>query len=421
LKKGGNVVYHGPIGQDSQTIIKYFEGNGAPKCPKRKNPAEYILEAIGAGDPNRKERDWGEVWRESPEHRIRDEEIETFIRERSGGASSTAMADNRQFAMPISSQIAAVMKRTFVSYWRCPQYAVGMMMLHIFCGLFNSFTFYKLGSSTIDMQSRLFSIFMTLTISPPLIQQLQPKFLEIRDLFTARENNSRIYHWSVWVISAIVVELPYRIVAGTLYFICWYWPVKFPRDSSAAGYTWLMMMLFELYYLGFGQLIASFSPNELLASLLVPVFFIFIVSFCGVVVPYIAIPTFWRKWMYWVSPFTYIFEGWLGVLTHDVKVRCTNSEFALFTPPDGMTCANYVSAFLKKSGGYVEESNGECRFCQYATGEEFSRSFHATYDHRWRNIGIIVGFVMFNFVFVFVCTWFYMGGAKRLMKKWRKA
>jgi hypothetical protein len=34
-------------------------------------------------------------------------------------------------------------------------------------------------------------------------------------------------------------------------------------------------MLFEVFYLGFGQAIAAFSPNELLASLLVPLFFTF--------------------------------------------------------------------------------------------------------------------------------------------------
>jgi hypothetical protein len=39
-----------------------------------------------------------------------------------------------------------------------------------------------------------------------------------------------------------------------------------------AALTWLFMMLFELYYIGFGQAIAAFSPNELLASILVPVF-----------------------------------------------------------------------------------------------------------------------------------------------------
>jgi ATP-binding cassette subfamily G (WHITE) protein 2 (SNQ2) len=58
---------------------------------------------------------------------------------------------------------------------------------------------------------------------------------------------------------------------------------------------WMYVILFEMFYLGFGQAIASFAPNELLASLLVPVFFLFVVSFCGVVVPYMALPYFWRR------------------------------------------------------------------------------------------------------------------------------
>lgn len=51
-----------------------------------------------------------------------------------------------------------------------------------------------------------------------------------------------------------------------------------------------MLMAFEIYYVGFGQAIASFSPNELLASILVPVFFLFVVCFCGIVVPYAVLP-----------------------------------------------------------------------------------------------------------------------------------
>lgn len=56
----------------------------------------------------------------------------------------------------------------------------------------------------------------------------------------------------------------------------------------------MMLMAFEIYYPTFGQAIASFAPNELLASLLVPVFFLFVVSFCGVVVPAAQLPKFWR-------------------------------------------------------------------------------------------------------------------------------
>ena len=56
------------------------------------------------------------------------------------------------------------------------------------------------------------------------------------------------------------------------------------------AYTWMLLMLFELFHVGFGQAIASISPNELLASLLVPILFIFVVSFGGAVVPYVALP-----------------------------------------------------------------------------------------------------------------------------------
>ena len=72
------------------------------------------------------------------------------------------------------------------------------------------------------MQSRLFSIFMTLTIAPPLIQQLQPRYLHFRGIYKSRESNSKVYSWVAFVVSTILPELPYSIVAGSIYFNCWY-------------------------------------------------------------------------------------------------------------------------------------------------------------------------------------------------------
>lgn len=40
LQSGGRVVYHGELGSDSRKLIKYFERNGAKKCPPNANPAE---------------------------------------------------------------------------------------------------------------------------------------------------------------------------------------------------------------------------------------------------------------------------------------------------------------------------------------------------------------------------------------------
>ncbi len=291
LKSGGRVVYHGSLGKDSRSLIDYFEGNGAKKCPPSANPAEYMLEAIGAGDPNYKGKDWGDVWASSTEREERRKEIQQMISDRRNASTNANTDDDREYAMPLSTQISTVVKRSFVSYWRTPDYMIGKFMLHIVTGLFNTFTFYHVGNSQIDMQSRLFSIFMTLTIAPPLIQQLQPKFLQFRAIYQSREANSKIYSWVAFVTGAILVEIPYSIVAGTIYFNCWWWgAVGRGRGKFDSAYTWMLLMLFELFYVGFGQMIASFSPNELLASLLVPIFFLFVVAFCGVVVPFAALP-----------------------------------------------------------------------------------------------------------------------------------
>lgn len=301
LKSGGRTVYFGELGQDSRKLLGYFERNGATKCPPKVNPAEYMLDTIGAGNPDYKGQDWGDVWQQSEENQALSQEIQHLIEGRRNHSTAGQIKDEREYAMPLSTQLWTVIYRSFTSIWRSPEYIIGMFMLHIFTGLFNTFTFWHLGNSQIDMQSRLFSIFMTLTISPPLIQQLQPRFMNARNIYDNREANSKIYSWIAFVTAAVVSEIPYRIVAGTLYWCSWYWATWFPRGTYPSAVMWIWIQLFGLFYLGFGQAIASFSPNELLASLLVPVFFLFVVSFCGVVVPYAGLPYFWRSWMYWLT------------------------------------------------------------------------------------------------------------------------
>lgn len=49
LKKGGETVYFGDIGTNSKTLVDYFGSRSDLKCGPKDNPAEYILEVIGAG------------------------------------------------------------------------------------------------------------------------------------------------------------------------------------------------------------------------------------------------------------------------------------------------------------------------------------------------------------------------------------
>ena len=243
----------------------------------------------------------------------------------------------------------------------------------------------------VDMDNRLFSRFTILTISPPLIHQLQTRYIRLRNIFSARENASKTYNWFVFVFAAFLVEIPWSILVGTIYYFCWYWGVGFPGGASAAGYVWLALIAFEVYYISFGQAIAAVSPNAALSSLLAPSLFCVLIDFCGVLVPPQAMPNFWSRWIYCMfllallsffvadlycialTPFHYLLDAMMAVVVHDQPVICNPEEFATFYPPQGQTCQQFVDSYIRIMGGYLQDPGNTtlCKYCQYANGDEF--------------------------------------------------
>jgi ABC-type multidrug transport system permease subunit len=55
------------------------------------------------------------------------------------------------------------------------------------------------------------------------------------------------------------------------------------------------MTLYEFLYTGIGQFIAAYAPNAVFAALVNPLLIGVLVLFCGVLVPYTQITTFWRE------------------------------------------------------------------------------------------------------------------------------
>jgi len=96
------------------------------------------------------------------------------------------------------------------------------------------------------------SIFMATILSVPLASELQLPFIAARTIYEVRERPSRMYSWTAFVTSQLLIEPPWNIPASNLLFFCWYWTVSF--DPSRAGYTYLMMtIVFPAYYTSIGQ------------------------------------------------------------------------------------------------------------------------------------------------------------------------
>ncbi|KAG2006802.1 multidrug resistance protein 1, variant 2 [Coprinopsis cinerea AmutBmut pab1-1] len=308
LKKGGQVVFFGDIGTHASSLINYFESNGGRKCSPEENPAEYMLDIIGAGATAVTDRDWNDVWVQSEECARAKEELKQ-IHEDGRKSPPVAATLKSTFATPWIYQASFVLQRSLRTYWRDPTYLMSKLTLNIIGGLFIGFTFFKSKDTVQDTQNKLFAIFMATILSAPLGGQLHVPYIKMRDIYEIRERSSRMYHWTALVASQILVELPWNILGSSLFFCCWYWTVGF--RSSRGAYTYLMYgFLFPTYYTTIALAVASMCATAEIASLMFSFLFSFVLTFDGVVQPYRQLG--WWRWMYHLSPYTYLIEGVVG-------------------------------------------------------------------------------------------------------------
>lgn len=83
-----------------------------------------MLEVIGAGNPDYRGPDWADIWANSPEQKALTEEINQIVSSRRNSQLDRRTDDDKEFAMPLWTQIVAVTKRSFVAYWRTPNYTL---------------------------------------------------------------------------------------------------------------------------------------------------------------------------------------------------------------------------------------------------------------------------------------------------------
>jgi ATP-binding cassette subfamily G (WHITE) protein 2 (PDR) len=133
LAKGGRTVYFGDIRRGSETLLDYFPRNGAPKCPTGTNPAEYMLEVIGAAPSARTEIDWSIVWKNSKKYEGVQAEL-IRLRELTNQPSAVMDAvdiNHQVFAASFTDQLRAVALRCAQQYWRTPSYIYSKAILTV--------------------------------------------------------------------------------------------------------------------------------------------------------------------------------------------------------------------------------------------------------------------------------------------------
>ncbi|OJJ32729.1 hypothetical protein ASPWEDRAFT_42743 [Aspergillus wentii DTO 134E9] len=416
LARGGKTVYFGPIGENSSTLLEYFEAHGARPCGDDENPAEYMLEIVNAGT-NPQGESWFDVWKGSPEAGGVQTEIDRIHESRKGHVDNSPKdpRETEEFAMPLIKQLPIVTGRVFQQYWRMPDYVMAKMLLGICAGLFVGFSFFNSDNSMQGMQNVIFSLFMVCAIFSSLVQQIMPLFLTQRGLYEIRERPSKAYSWKAFMMANIVVEVPYQMMMGLLVFACYYYAVNGIQDSERQGLALLYCLEFFVYASTFAHLVIAALPDAETGGAVVNLLFCLALTFNGVMQVPNALPGFWI-FMYRVSPFTYWVAGLAGTMMSGRPVECSSAEMAVFNPPSGQTCGEYMGKFLELAPGSLKDFNATsaCEYCSLTSADQFLASSWIYWGDRWRNFGIFLVYIAFDIavaVLLYYCV---------RVKKWKK-
>ncbi|KAF4949226.1 hypothetical protein FSARC_13532 [Fusarium sarcochroum] len=409
LAPGGKTVYFGDLGEQSKTLLKYFERNGAPACPPDANPAEYMLDIIQpSNDEDVDDVDWHQIWRDSPEFQSVKQELQRLNDLPSTQPSNATALDHgdasqhQEFVSSFWTQFREVLIRTWKHFWRSPTYTWSKTVLIVLSSLYIGFTF-EAKNTIQGLQNQLYAIFMYMVLFQSISDQIMPNFVPQRDLYEVRERPSKIYRWNTYILSNILVEAAWNTFMALIMYFCWYYPVGFVRNTTADDQQirGFLVFLFLWMYMLFTSTFSHFaivcigSAEE--AGVLATLLWMLCISFCGVGVTYGDIPAFWT-FMYRVSPATYIVGGIMSTAVWGSDVTCADNEILQMHVPANMTCGDFMGPFVKEAGGYLVDraSTEMCQYCSLATTEEFLATFYIDYDDRWWNFGLLWVYIIVN-------------------------
>ncbi|KAK3997752.1 ATP-binding cassette transporter [Cladorrhinum sp. PSN332] len=417
LAEGGKTVYFGDIGPSSSTLTSYFERHGAPPCPPGANPAEWMLSVLTTtsdSDSDSPKIDWSETWRSSPEYASTQAEL-TRLRNTQQPEPTPTPTPTRhsEFALPFYKQYPLIQHRTFQSLYRSPSYIYSKLLLCIATSLFIGFVFHNAPLTIQGLQNQTFAVFEMMAITGQLIDQQLPHFISQRQLYEVRERPAKTYSWLVFMLSQIVAEIPWYALCSLFMYVGFYFPVGLHHHASAAGQTaeraGLMLLLFFQFCIWvstFTHLCVSFSETTTDAGNAANFLFVFAFFFCGVLAAPEQMPGVWT-WLYRASPLSYWVSAVLSVGLANVGVECAENEFVRFSPPEGLSCQEYMQEYLGRAGGYLLDNldspaggGGQdlCGYCRVAETNVFLKGVSSEYDTRWRNFGIVWVYVLFNVV-----------------------
>lgn len=311
LKKGGNVVFFGELGEGSSKLIDYFESQGATPIEYGENPAAWMLRAY-AGEQATEGVDYAEIYKSS----------EQFIALKNQIQSIGASPDEKKkiyfegtFATEYRERAKLINNRILTIYKRSPAYNLTRLSIAVFYSFLIGSVFIRGSKQRRDGQWKenevdgvLGTIFLsTIIIGVTSISMAVPVMKRIRDVFYKHRASGMIGHTSLSNALGLG-ETPYIIMVSLFFGVVYYFTVGLFGTFEKFAKFFIFFTLNIGTYSFFGQAFICLVADIPTSGALVGALIGYNIFFSG----YIVKPKYFRgpfQLGLWTAPGRFTFEG----------------------------------------------------------------------------------------------------------------
>ncbi|XP_052175461.1 pleiotropic drug resistance protein 2-like [Diospyros lotus] len=328
MKRGGQVIYAGPLGRQSCELVEYFEAvPGVPKIKDGYNPATWMLEVSAASVEAQLDVDFAEVYANSSLYQRNQELIKEL---------STPPPDSKDlyfptmYSQPFITQCKACFWKQHWSYWRNPQYNAIRFFMTIAIGGMFGLIFWQKGQK-IDTQQDLLNLLgamyaAVLFLGASNASAVQSIVAIERTVFY-REKAAGMYSPLPYAFAQVAIETVYVIIQTFVYSLLLYAMIGFEWKVGKALWFYYYILMCFVYFTMYGMMVVALTPGHQIAAIVSSFFLSFWNLFAGFMVPRPLIPVWWR-WYYWASPIAWTLYGLVAsqVGDKDVSIRIPGHE-----------------------------------------------------------------------------------------------
>ncbi|KAG7399958.1 hypothetical protein PHYBOEH_007478 [Phytophthora boehmeriae] len=354
LKRGGEMVFAGDLGQNACKMIEYFEAiDGVAKLEVGYNPATWMLEVIGAGVGNNKgdATDFVETFKSSTHFEYLQSNLNREgVSRPSPSVPALEYGDKR--AATELTQMVFLLKRFSNLYWRTASFNLTRFAISLGLGL--SFGLTYIGSeytSYSGVNSGLGMVYLVMTFMGLVsFNGLIPIAAEERSVYY-RERAAQTYS-ALWYFFGIsLMEIPYVVVAALL-FLAPFFPMVGFTGIGAFLICWLVVTLHMLFQAYTAVLLVFLLPNLEIAEIAGVLLNLISFLFSGFSPPASTLPSA-TTWLYKITSMTYsiaaISSVVFGECSSEGDIGCRQMANAPPALPDEITVKGYLETnFLIK-------------------------------------------------------------------------